>query len=97
SMVVAPSSKLRVSSYHIDQVGLVGGRTKSCFFETDSWFRVPRDGNSRGCLGAALLESGSRSLAIFAAIRPCLVAWPLILPSCRARFCYYRRKRRPTD
>ena len=36
-------------SYHIDQVSLVRGRTKSCSFETDSWFRVPRDGNGRGC------------------------------------------------
>jgi len=26
----------------------VGGRTKSCFFETDSWFRVPLDGNGWG-------------------------------------------------
>ena len=62
-MVVAPLSILlhcTVSSYHIDHVGLAGA-AEICFFETDSWFHVPRDGNGRGCLGAALLESGSRS------------------------------------
>jgi hypothetical protein len=49
---------------------------KSCFFETDSCFRVPRDGNGQGVgggEGAALLGGGSSNLAMFSAIRRALV------------------------
>ena len=60
----------------------VGGRTKSCFFETDSWFRVPRDGNGRGCLGVALPKALPQLSNICR--NPRRVTWPLILPSYRA-------------
>jgi hypothetical protein len=54
-------------------------RTKSCFFETDSWFRVSRDGNGPG----ALLGSGSGSFAKFAAIRR--AAFQSVFPTVRVR------------
>ena len=30
------------------KVGLVGGRDEILFFETNSWFRMPRDGKRQG-------------------------------------------------
>ena len=72
--------RARVDLFLISAVPLHVRRTKSCFFETDSWFRVPRDGNGRGCWGAALLGKWLRQLGEIRRDPPRLVLSQLRLP-----------------